>query len=66
MPLYDLKCPGCDRQWEVRCKFEELELAVNSRCKVCQQPAEKVMSKPAPPILKGAGFYAVDYGRKTK
>lgn len=60
MPTYEMKCPGCDREWEVRCKYEELQLLVNSLCRNCSQPAVQKMSKTTF-RLNGSGFYNTDY-----
>lgn len=66
MPLYEMKCPHCDHAWEVRCKFDELDLLKYSICHQCSQPAERQIAQTSPPQFKGGGFYATDYGRKTK
>lgn len=69
MAKYDLKCQaaGCDTQIEVTCRHEELETAQAVPCPACGQSTMlRVYTSPPTPHFKGSGFYATDYGRRTK
>jgi len=57
MPLYEYRCPACDRV------FEELRRAgdeTEASCPDCGRPSPRVVSLSAF-ALKGSGFYATDY-----
>ena len=57
MPLYEYRCPACDRV------FEELRRAGDegdAPCPVCGRPSPRTVSLSAF-AFKGDGFYATDY-----
>ncbi len=58
MPLYEFRCPACDRV------FEELRRAGDegeAACPDCGRPSARIVSLSAF-ALKGGGFYATEYG----
>jgi putative FmdB family regulatory protein len=60
MPLYEYRCPACDRI------FEELRRAGDdgdAPCPDCGRASPRVVSLSAF-ALKGTGFYATDYGNR--
>ena len=62
MPLYEYKCDACGARFELIRKFSDPPL---EQCAVCGKgPVEKLVSSPAF-HLKGSGWYATDYARKS-
>ncbi|HVQ41937.1 MAG TPA: zinc ribbon domain-containing protein [Vicinamibacterales bacterium] len=62
MPLYEYKCDACGARFEMIRKFSDPPL---EQCSVCGKgPVEKLVSSPAF-HLKGSGWYATDYAKKT-
>jgi putative FmdB family regulatory protein len=62
MPLYEYKCDVCGARFEMIRKFSDPPL---EQCSVCGKgPVEKLVSSPAF-HLKGSGWYATDYAKKT-
>ena len=59
MPLYDYKCHGCGKIFEVRQKFAEETLKVHDEC---GGELERLISLPALQF-KGTGWYVTDYGK---
>lgn len=60
MPLYEFRCPACDRV------FEELRRAGDdgpAPCPACGRQADRVVSLSSF-ALKGSGFYATDYVKR--
>lgn len=60
MPLYEYRCPACDRV------FEELRRAgdeTEASCPDCGRSSPRVVSLSAF-ALKGSGFYATDYANR--
>jgi predicted nucleic acid-binding Zn ribbon protein len=66
MAIFELKCPHCDFQKEVVCKYEELQLLEISLCRTCCQLMERVISVPAPAQFKGSGWARDGYANKPK
>lgn len=62
MPIYEYKCKGCGKQFEVWQKITEEPLKV---CKDCGGELMKLISESGF-ILKGTGWYVTDYARKEK
>ena len=63
MPLYEYKCDACGARFELIRKFSDPPL---EQCSVCGKgPVEKLVSSPAF-HLKGSGWYATDYARKSE
>jgi putative FmdB family regulatory protein len=63
MPLYEYKCDACGARFEMIRKFSDPPL---EQCSVCGKgPLEKLVSSPAF-HLKGSGWYATDYARKSE
>jgi putative FmdB family regulatory protein len=63
MPLYEYKCDACGARFEMIRKFSDPPL---EQCSVCGKgPLEKLVSSPAF-HLKGSGWYATDYAKKTE
>jgi putative FmdB family regulatory protein len=61
MPLYEYKCASCGRTFEVIQKFADEPLTTHFEC---GGAVERLLSAPAF-HLKGTGWYATDYGKKT-
>jgi len=59
MPLYDYKCHGCGKIFEVRQKFADETLKVHDEC---GGELERLISVPALQF-KGTGWYVTDYGK---
>jgi len=59
MPLYDYKCHGCGKIFEVRQKFSEEPLKIHDEC---GGELERLISVPALQF-KGSGWYVTDYGK---
>ena len=63
MPLYEYKCDACGARFEMIRKFSDPPL---EQCSVCGKgPVEKLVSSPAF-HLKGSGWYATDYAKKSE
>lgn len=61
MPLYEYKCSACGRTFEVIQKFSDPPLTIHPEC-----GGEVVRLLSAPAFhLKGTGWYATDYGKKS-
>ncbi len=57
VPIYEYRCPKCDRV------FEEWQKGFDEQtppCPDCGEPAKRVISSSAF-LLKGSGWYATDY-----
>jgi putative FmdB family regulatory protein len=61
MPIYEYECPKCGR-FDVLQKMSAAPLEVHE---ACGSKVTKVMSASAF-SFKGSGFYATDYGGKSK
>lgn len=59
MPLYDYKCHGCGKVFEVRQRFSDEPLRVHEEC---GGELERLISVPALQF-KGSGWYVTDYGK---
>ena len=59
MPLYDYRCHGCGKVFEVKQKFSDEPLKVHEEC---GGELERLISPPAFQF-KGSGWYVTDYGR---
>lgn len=62
MPLYEYRCRNCGHQFE---KIQSFSAPEEKECPVCQGPVEKLLSASAIQF-KGSGWYATDYGGKSK
>ena len=62
MPLYEYQCEACDSRFEKIRQFSDPPLEV---CPTCGKgPIQKLVSSPAF-HLKGSGWYATDYAKKS-
>jgi putative FmdB family regulatory protein len=61
MPLYEYQCTACGHRFEVIRKFSDAPL---TECPRCKGQVEKLVSSPAF-HLKGSGWYATDYAKKS-
>ena len=59
MPLYEYKCKGCGKTFEVIQKFSDEPLKTHPEC---GGEAERLLSPPALQF-KGSGWYVTDYAR---
>jgi putative FmdB family regulatory protein len=62
MPLYEYKCSGCGKTFEVIQKFSDEPLKTHPEC---GGPAERLLSAPALQF-KGSGWYVTDYARSKE
>lgn len=60
MPIYEYKCKGCGKEFEVIQKFSDAPV---KKCADCGGKVEKIISQSSF-VLKGSGWYATDYGKK--
>src|SRR5512134_1386714 len=61
MPIYEYHCLACHHEFEVLQKFSDPPLA---HCPSCAGQVRKLISRSAF-HLKGNGWYATDYARKS-
>jgi putative FmdB family regulatory protein len=61
MPLYEYRCKSCEHTFEAIQKFSDRPLR---KCPECSGRLEKLISRTAF-VLKGGGWYADDYGRRS-
>jgi len=64
MPMYDYKCPSCEREFELLTskRGSEADLA---DCPVCGAKAERQMSVPAGIVVKGSDTPVRRHTRRT-
>jgi putative FmdB family regulatory protein len=62
MPLYEYRCHGCGKVFEVLQKFSDEPLKVHEEC---GGEVERLISPPAFQF-KGSGWYVTDYGGNGK
>jgi len=62
MPLYEYKCSGCGKTFEVIQKFSDEPLKTHPEC---GGPVERLLSAPALQF-KGSGWYVTDYARSKE
>jgi len=60
MPIYEYKCPKCGT-FEVMQGIKEPSL---KRCPTCKSKVDRLISHTSF-VLKGSGWYATDYARKS-
>ncbi len=60
MPIYEYKCEGCGKDFEVIKLASDPEIKT---CRYCQGPIRRMMSV-STFHLKGTGWYVTDYGGK--
>ena len=61
MPLYEYKCYGCGKTFEVIQKFSDAPLETHPEC---GGNLERLLSPPALQF-KGSGWYVTDYPKKA-
>lgn len=59
MPIYEFKCPKCQRVFEEMVHFSEMHS--EEPCPECGTPSPKLISQTSF-LLKGGGWYVSDYG----
>lgn len=57
MPIYEYKCPKCER-FEL---FQSITAEPLSTCPTCGEPVERLISFNPNIIFKGSGFHVTDY-----
>jgi putative FmdB family regulatory protein len=62
MPIYEYKCHGCGKTFDVRQKFADEVLRVHQEC---GGELERLISVPSLQF-KGSGWYVTDYARNGK
>ncbi len=61
MPIYEYRCPECEKVFEVMQKFSDDPVR---ECRFCSgKKVEKLISRSSF-VLKGTGWYQSDYARK--
>lgn len=60
MPLYEYRCAGCGKRFELLQKFSD---PPEAPCPACGGRGERQLSPPAL-RFKGSGWYVTDYARK--
>jgi putative FmdB family regulatory protein len=60
MPIYEYECSSCGAL------IEQLELHDTPPPKCCNAFAHRIVSMPSPPVLRGMGFYATEYGPQAR
>ncbi len=61
MPIYEYRCPDCEKVFEVMQKFSDEPV---KECRYCDgKKVEKLISRSSF-VLKGTGWYQSDYARK--
>lgn len=60
MPIYEYVCKKCG-EFEVTQRITEPALR---KCPTCKSKVERILSRSSF-VLKGSGWYATDYGRKS-
>ncbi len=62
MPVYEYRCNKCGHEFE---EFQRITEDPIRKCPKCgKQTVERLISKTSF-VLKGSGWYATDYGRKS-
>ncbi len=61
MPVYEYKCHGCGKEFELRQKFSDEPLKTHPECGGI---VERLISVPAFQF-KGTGWYITDYAKKN-
>ena len=56
MPIYEYECRSCGAS------VEQLKLSNDTSPKCCGASMNRVVSLPSHAVLKGAGFYATEFG----
>jgi len=62
MPIYEYECVKCKRVLEIMHKMTDNP---KIKCPRCLVVMKRLISKIGGFILKGSGFYATDYKRKS-
>ena len=60
MPIYEYDCTQCGAE------VERIESHTEPPPLCCEHEMHKVVSMPGMPVLKGAGFYATEYGAQPQ
>ncbi len=61
MPIYEYRCPDCEKVFEAMQKFSDEPI---KECRFCQgKRVERLISRSSF-VLKGSGWYQTDYARK--
>ncbi|MDR2051668.1 MAG: zinc ribbon domain-containing protein [Deltaproteobacteria bacterium] len=63
MPIYEYRCKECHQVFEEW--FKNADDDESPVCPVCDGPAERIISNTSF-VLKGSGWYATDYGNRSK
>ena len=58
MPTYEYKCKKCGNTFE---KFQQITEEPIKNCKICDGKVYRLISKNGNFVLKGSGFYSIDY-----
>jgi len=61
MPIYEYRCPDCDKVFEAMQKFSDDPI---KECRYCSGKKVKKLISRSSFVLKGTGWYQTDYARK--
>lgn len=64
MPIYEYRCDECHQLFETWCKHVE-ENDVPHACPICKGQSRRIISNTSF-ALKGGGWYATEYGSRSK
>ena len=53
MPIYELKCPKCDKVYEILCSYDDKK---KQKCKKCKKKLETIVSKGVNFEIKGSCY----------
>ncbi len=62
MPIYEYRCKGCGKEFEVIQKFSDAPV---KKCAACGGEVDKIISQSSF-VLKGSGWHATDYAKKEE
>ncbi len=62
MPIYEYRCPDCEKVFEAMQKFSDDPI---TECRFCPGTSVERLISRSSFVLKGSGWYQTDYARKS-
>ncbi len=62
MPIYEYRCPDCEKVFEAIQKFSDDPI---TKCRFCSGTSVERLISRSSFVLKGSGWYQTDYARKS-